>query len=211
MNGKSPEGVQQWTDEALIQELAATGNQDLFAILVRRHQNRVYSMCVRIIGTPAVAEEVAQDVFVAVYRNLDRFRGDAKFSTWLYRVAVNHCKNKQAYLARRHSKRHESLDQSRETGEGEFKRELPSPRPNPEKKILAKERRQILEQGLAKLSEGQRTIIVLRDLQGLPYDEIAEALGVAEGTVKSRLHRARSALKNQVGRMLVSLEEARST
>jgi len=201
----------QRTDEDLIRGYLESGDQTLFAELVRRHQNPVYAMCVRLLGSTSMAEEVAQDVFVAVYRNLDRFRGEARFRTWLYRVVVNHCKNKQAYLARRHHKRHESMDKPTELEEGSVMRELPSPNPGPEDATLAAERRRIMEKGLAQLGEEHRTVIVMADLQGMPYGEIAETLGVKTGTVKSRLHRARVELKNLVGRMLASLEEAEST
>ena len=148
---------------------------------------------------------------MAVYKNLDRFRGEAKFRTWMYRVVVNHCKNKQAHLARRQRMRHESIDKPKALEEGEVKRELPSHRPGPEDATLALERRRILEKGLEQLGEDHRTVIVLRDLQGQAYDEIAATLGVAPGTVKSRLHRARTELKNLVGRMLASMAEAEST
>jgi RNA polymerase sigma-70 factor (ECF subfamily) len=150
-------------------------------------------------------------VFVAVYRNLDRFRGDARFSTWLYRVVINHCKNKQAYRARRHAMAHDSIDQTKETEDGEVKRELPSPSPGPEETAQAHQRRDLLERGLAQLKPEHREIIVLVDLQDMPYDEVAATLGVAEGTVKSRLHRARSALKDQVGKLLATTVEARGS
>ncbi len=199
------------SDEELIRAYLESRDQRLFAQLVTRHQNRVYSMCVRLLGSTSLAEEVAQDVFVAVYRNLDRFRGDSKFSTWLYRVVVNHCKNKQAYRARRHEKKHESIDKAHETeGGGEVRRELPSHNPSPEKELVGKQRRELLEQGLTQLKEEHRAVIVMYDLNGLAYDEIAEVLEVKEGTVKSRLHRARSELKNVVGRMLIRRKEALS-
>ena len=208
MDGKVTDDARTWADEELIRRYLETENRQLFAILVQRHQNQVYSMCTRILGSPTLAEEVAQDVFVAVYKNLARFRGDAKFTTWMYRVVVNHCKNKQAYRFRRKEKQHESLDQPKELEGGTVKRELPSSKPGPERIALANERQRILHAGLAQLSEEQRSIIVMRDLHGLPYDEIAESLGVAQGTVKSRLHRARNELKNRVGRLLVTLEGA---
>lgn len=210
MDGKNNGDVRKWTDERLIREYLRSRHKDLFGVLVRRHQGQVYSMCVRMLGKPAEAEEVAQDVFIAVYKNLDRFRGDAKFTTWLYRVVVNHCKNKQSYLIRRKTDRHDSMDQGKETEDGEMKRELPSPNPTPEKATLQRERHRILEQGLQQLGDDQRNIIVMRDLQGMPYDEIAATLDVAEGTVKSRLHRARAELKKRVGRVLIQLGEARS-
>ncbi len=211
MEGRSSEDVRDWTDEDLVREFQHSHDGDLFAVLVRRHQDRVFAMCSRILGSPSQAEEVAQDVFIAVYRNLDRFRGDARFSTWLYRVVINHCKNRQAYRARRHELAHEPIDRSKDTGEGEVRRELPSPNPGPERATLARERRAILERGLARLKDDHRAVIVMYDLQGMPYDEIAATLGVAEGTVKSRLHRARNELKVLVGRMLVSLREAEGT
>ena len=210
MNDRSAE-IAKLTDEALIRRYLESGDRHLFAVLVKRHQNQVYSMCTRILGSPSMAEEVAQDVFVAVYKNLDRFRGEAKFRTWLYRVVVNHCKNKQAHLARRQRMRHESIDKPKALEEGEVKRELPSHRPGPEDATLALERRRILEKGLEQLGEDHRTVIVLADLQGQAYEEIAATLGVAPGTVKSRLHRARTELKNLVGRMLASMAEAEST
>jgi RNA polymerase sigma-70 factor (ECF subfamily) len=211
MEGRTSEDVRNRTDEELVREFQDSRDGELFGVLVRRHQDRVFAMCSRFLGSPSQAEEVAQDVFIAVYRNLDRFRGDAKFSTWLHRVVINHCKNRQAYRARRRELQHESIDQSVDTGEGEIKRELPSPTPGPEKATEAKQRREILEQGLARLGEDHRAVIVMYDLQGMPYDEIAATLGVAEGTVKSRLHRARSELKNLVGRMLLTVREAEST
>ena len=199
------------SDGELIRAYQETRDQQLFAQLVTRHQNRVFSMCVRLLGSASLAEEVAQDVFVAVYRNLDRFRGDSKFTTWLYRVVVNHCKNKQAYRARRHEKKHESIDKPHETeGGGEVQRQLPSHNPSPEKELVAKQRRELLEQGLTRLKEEHRAVIVMYDLNGMAYDEIAEVLEVKEGTVKSRLHRARSELKNVVGRLLASHKEALS-
>ncbi len=208
MDSKATDDARTWADGELIRRYLETEDRRLFAVLVQRHQDRVYGMCARILGSPTLAEEVAQDVFVAVFKNLHRFRGDSRFSTWLYRVVVNHCKNKQAYRFRRKEKQHESLDQPRELEGGEVKRELPSSNPGPEKAALARERQRILHAGLAELSEEQRTIIVMRDLNGMPYDEIAETLGVAQGTVKSRLHRARGELKNRVGRLLVQLEPA---
>ena len=208
MDSKATDDPRTWADGELIRRYLETEDRGLFAVLVRRHQDKVYAMCTRILGSPTLAEEVAQDVFVAVFKNLHRFRGDSRFSTWLYRVVVNHCKNKQAHRYRRKEKQHESLDQPKELEGGEVKRELPSSNPGPEKAALARERQRILHAGLAELSEEQRTIIVMRDLNGLPYDEIAETLGVAQGTVKSRLHRARGELKNRVGRLLVSLEPA---
>ena len=179
MDSKATDDARTWADGELIRRYLETEDRRLFAVLVQRHQDRVYGMCARILGSPTLAEEVAQDVFVAVFKNLHRFRGDSRFSTWLYRVVVNHCKNKQAYRFRRKEKQHESLDQPRELEGGEVKRELPSSNPGPEKAALARERQRILHAGLAELSEEQRTIIVMRDLNGMPYDEIAETLGVA--------------------------------
>lgn len=94
------------------------GNRLAFETLVVRHQGRVYAVCLRTLGSPIRAEEAAQEVLVKVYRHLGRFRGDSKFTTWLYRVALNHCRNVQAYRARRHEKRHDSLDADLESEDG---------------------------------------------------------------------------------------------
>ena len=151
-----------------------------------------------------VAEEVAQDVFIAAFRALPRFRGDAKFSTWLFRIAVNHCKNRRLYKRRRRHDQHEPLEgQPREDGP---ERQLPSAAPGTDRALHRSEASSILQEALEHMDESYRTILVLRDIQGLPYEEISDILDLPRGTVKSRLHRARAQLARTLSRSVTAAD-----
>lgn len=174
------------TDDQLV-ERTKQGDKRAFGTLVQRWQRQVYSQCLRQLRNPLIAEEVAQDVFIAVYRAIPSFRAEARFSTWLFRIVINHCKNKVQYQIRRHKERHEPL----EGLNPEIPRELPVEEPNAEQVLQKKKMIELLQDALAQLDEKQRAIIVLRDVQGLSYEEICEILSLPKGTVKSRIHRAR--------------------
>ena len=207
MTGQARES-QQAEDGELVRRFVE-GDVDAFDALVTRHQNRVFGLCVRLLGSRTYAEEAAQEVFVKVYRNLGRFRGESKFTTWLYRVTLNHCRNVQAYRARRHEKRHDSLDARSEDEDGPGpKRELPAAGPSAEEQILEDERLRFLREEMARLDPIWREILLLRDVEGLSYDEIGAALDLAAGTVKSRIHRARTELRKRLTRRLKALGEA---
>jgi RNA polymerase sigma-70 factor (ECF subfamily) len=182
------------SDEVLVQRFK-NGDRSAFSELVERHQNRIFGLCYRWMGNQQAAEEVAQEVFVSLFRSLERFRGDAKFSTWLYRVTVNHCKNQNLYRNRRAHGRHESLDSAPEDG---FVREIESGDRGADVGILQSEAERVLQSGLDALEEEHRQIILLRDLEDLSYEEISSLLNLAKGTVKSRLHRARTELARQL-------------
>ncbi len=187
------------SDAELVQRFKQ-GDRDAYAEIVRRYQHRVFTMCLRWMGDRQVAEEVAQDVFVALFKALDRFRGDARLSTWIYRVVVNHCKNRRQYRRRRHFDRHEALEGRRADGEDAPTRQLPDEGPATDARLHAAEAEDLVQTGLAQLDEEQRQIIVLRDVQDLSYDEIGSILDLPRGTVKSRLHRARAQLATILGR-----------
>lgn len=197
-----PAALRSTSDEELVRQFLA-GQRQAFETLVVRHQDRVYGLCVRLIGTPSLAEEAAQDIFVRVYRSLDSFRGDSRFTTWLYRVTINHCRNVAAYRNRRQERRHESLDQAREDDDGAGPaRELPDDEPLAEDRLLTRERLEVLAEELARLDPLWREILVLRDVEGLSYEEIGHLLDVPPGTVKSRLHRARADLLVRLDRRM---------
>lgn len=205
MTGKE---LQTATDGELVQAFL-DGNSRAFEVLVTRHQGRVYALCLRTLGSPIRAEEAAQEVFVKVFRHLGKFRGDSKFTTWLYRVALNHCRNVQAYRARRHEKRHDSLDAELESEDGSTRRkELAADQPDAEDHMLTSERLVIMREELAKLDPIWKEILILRDVEGLSYEEIGQTLELAAGTVKSRIHRARGELKNRLTRRLKGDERA---
>jgi RNA polymerase sigma-70 factor (ECF subfamily) len=177
------------------------GDRGAYSEIVRRYQDRVFTLALRWMGDRQVAEEVAQDVFLALFRSLSRFRGDAQLSTWIFRVVVNHCKNRRLYRRRRHMDKHEAL-------EGESKdndapgRQIADEGPGTDAALHAQEAGVLLQEALERLDEEPRQIIVLRDIQDLSYEEIADILDLPRGTVKSRLHRARAQLAQLLGRKI---------
>jgi RNA polymerase sigma-70 factor (ECF subfamily) len=170
-------------------ERARSGDTEAVTELYRRHERRVYNLALRTIGNPWDAADVAQEAFIKAFRNLDSFKGDARFTTWLHRIVVNAAYD---YLRRQ---RPEPID-------GEILEELSGP--GGRCAIVGSGREGIdpaidglsdpLRDALMRLNEGFRFAVVLCDLLGFPYDEAAEILGVQEGTIKSRIFRAREAL-----------------
>lgn len=178
------------------------GDRHAYEEIVRRYQHRVYGLALRWMADPAIAEEVAQDVFIALFRALGGFRGDAKLSTWIYRVVVNHCKNRRLYRKRRKMDRHEPLDGKRDDDDDGPGRQLPHDGPAPDQGVHQTEAEVLVREGLAQLDDVQRQIIVLRDIEDLSYEEIGEIMDIPRGTVKSRLHRARASLAQVLSRRI---------
>ena len=177
------------------------GDRSAYAEIVRRYQHRVYTMCIRWMGDDQIAEEVAQDVFLALYRALGDFRGDAQLSTWIYRVVVNHCKNRRLYRRRRASDRHEPLE-GPQRDDDDPPRQIASEGPGTDHLLHQSEAELLVREALALLDEEQRAIIVMRDVDDLSYEEIGEILDLPRGTVKSRLHRARAELAKVLSRKI---------
>jgi RNA polymerase sigma-70 factor, ECF subfamily len=173
-----------------------------FEQLVKRYQDRVFNLAFRFLHERETAEEVAQDVFISIYKHIDSFKGEAKFSTWLFRVVTNHCHNKSKYLRRRRHKLQDSLDAPVDGEEGEMKRELPDdPSLSPEALSTRRNSNEAIQEAISHLDEDHRVIVLLRDVEDMSYEEIGEILGLAEGTVKSRLHRARNELRERLSKM----------
>lgn len=176
------------------------GDRSAYSEIVRRYQHRVFTQCIRWMGDEAVAEEVAQDVFLALFRSLAEFRGDAQLSTWIYRVVVNHCKNRRLYRKRRATERHEPLEG---TGrDDEPQRQIAADQPDTDWSMHRGEAEILVRDALSKLDDEQRSIIVMRDVEDLSYEEIADVLEVPRGTVKSKLHRARAELAKVLSRKI---------
>ncbi|MGF1467955.1 MAG: sigma-70 family RNA polymerase sigma factor [Sandaracinaceae bacterium] len=172
-----------------------------FNELVRTYQARIYGLVYRMLGDREEAEDLAQEVFITVFKSIDGFRGDAKLSTWLYRVATNHCKNRIKYLERRARGRKKEFDEIAEHAALESATMNPtSPVARPDHLVEAYQKERILQDALVALDEEHRTLIVLRDIDHLSYEEIQGITGLPAGTVKSRLHRARHALRDLVRR-----------
>ncbi len=174
------------------------GDERAFADLVRTHQNRVVDLVFRMLGDYEEALDLAQEIFVSVHAALPRFRGDSRLSTWIFRIAKNHCLNRLKYLGRRERGRSTELG---EVPESELESQLPSQRPD--EALHRDERRELVQRAIAELDEEHRLLVVLRDMEELSYHEIAAITDQPEGTVKSRLHRARAALAD----ILVRLEK----
>lgn len=185
-------------EQALIARLRRRENE-AFTELVRLYQHRIFGLLLRMVGQPDEAEELAQEVFVNVYRAIDSFRGDASLRTWMYRIATNQAKNRIKYLNRRRAGQQDSLDDHAD--ESSFL-PLGEPVPRPDRAAEGAEMERVVAAALAALDPEHREVLVLRDIEGLAYDEIAEVLGLAEGTVKSRLFRARYALKQRIAAVM---------
>jgi len=187
-------------DDAVFIERFLAGDEGAFNQLVLAYKNRVFNLCCRFLGNQHEAEDVAQEVFVTLYRSLKKFRGESSFSTWVYRITVNHCKNRLKYLSRRQYFQSSSLEGPIETEEGEVYPSIQDDSPNPEESLSRRELDALVQEKINELDSEHRMVILLRDLGGLSYQEIARVLDLKEGTVKSRIHRARLELKDKLGK-----------
>jgi len=164
------------------------GEETAFEGLVFKYQDRIYNLCRHMLGEPHDADDAAQETFIKAYKNLKAFRPEASVYTWLYRIAVNTCID--------HKRRpfFESLFKRSSEGE-DFVLERPSDSPSPERLYESKQTGVAIQLALKKLSDKLRTVIVLKEIGGLSYEEISDVLDVSIGTVKSRISRAREELK----------------
>lgn len=176
-------------DEQKLISQAQRGDQAAFEQLLDRYEKTVYHQALRLVGSPEDAADVTQEVFFKVWRHLPSFRGESSFATWLYRLTDNAALD----LLRREKKRRGESSLDDEEG-ASF---LPAdPSPSPQQTVERKELRQAVAEGLAQLSEEHRRILVLREINGLSYEQIGDILDLSPGTVKSRMARARTALAN---------------
>ncbi len=182
-------------EEKDIIERCRRGDLGAFNELVRRYEKQVYNFAYRLTNNYDDASDVAQDAFVRVYNAIGTFRGDASFSTWLFRITTNVFLDERK-RARAHP--HSSLDEYMELDESSVARQIEDPGPTPEALTEEAERNKILQKAIASLPEYQRAMVVLYHAQQKSYEEIAEIMGLPIGTVKSRLNRARLALKEKL-------------
>lgn len=177
-------------EELAVIERIRAGDVNAYEALVAAYEKNVYNLALRMTGNPADAEDMAQEAFLKAYRSLSEFRGDSKFSVWLYRIVSNVCLD---FLRRQ--KRRQAYSLSVEDDEGEETQlDIPDTAQSPEDLLERKLTREAVHQGLALLPPDQRQILLLREIQGLSYEEIADVLGIEVGTVKSRIFRARKKL-----------------
>ncbi|MBI2897793.1 MAG: sigma-70 family RNA polymerase sigma factor [Deltaproteobacteria bacterium] len=185
-------------ENRLIERLKSR-DETAFNEIVGLYQSRVYNLVYRMLGSREEAQDVAQEVFITVFKAIHLFRGESKFSTWLYRIATNHCKNRLKYLGRRAVYPKTPLDDLSERDQLESASMSTSGTVDrPDRLLEGVEVERLLQEAMVELDEDHRLLIVLRDIQNLSYQEIAEITQLAEGTVKSRLHRARAALRERL-------------
>ncbi len=180
------------------------GEVDAFEILVERHQKKMLNIAYRMLGNYDDACDVTQEAFVAAYKAIKKFKAEAKFSTWLYRIVINYAKNR---LKQKKSKRgHESIINEAEDGKADCASGLHSAaHEQPDTQMIQKEREAKVQMCIEKLDSEFKEVLVLRDIQGFSYEEICTILKIPEGTVKSRLSRARGALKDCLAKVIGDL------
>jgi RNA polymerase sigma-70 factor (ECF subfamily) len=178
------------------------GNESAFAEIVLAYQKKVYNIAYRMLGNREEAKELSQEVFLSVFGSIKDLREELKFESWLTQMTLNHCRNRWKYLKRRHYFNSDSLDDPIETEDGQMEKPVYDPSGNPETLVEKKMVQESVQRGLLQLKEDQREIIVLRDLQGFSYEEIGKMFSLPEGTIKSRLHRARMDLKGILERSM---------
>jgi RNA polymerase sigma-70 factor (ECF subfamily) len=194
-------------DTALVADLKA-GSEDAFALLIAQYHQPLYSLIARSIQDPADAADITQEVFIKVFRSIRSFHGEATLRTWLYRIALHEASNQRRWWSR-HKRQEITIDSS--TSEPDDDGELPSlsatladQRDSPFDHAVQGQVRHRVEFALQQLPEAYRTVVILREIEGFAYEEIAEILDVNLGTIKSRLTRGRTALRD----ILVGLEAA---
>lgn len=187
-------------DDALVQE-AKKGSREAFDSLVSKYYKKIYNLSYRFVGDSEEASDLAQEIFTAAYQNLKKFRGESKFSTWLFQIASNRGKNRFKYLKRRgyfQNRSHNGDENSRYDPQNN----IPDTTGNPEKLLASQQTRKMVQDVINDLEPDHKEIVILRDIQGFSYDEIAQMLDLPEGTTKSRLHRARMVIKDKLKKVM---------
>ncbi len=182
------------TDEKILISLCKRGDLSAYDKLMQRYEKKVYALCFRMAGNPDDAADLAQEAFLKAFRALPSFNGQAQFSTWLYRIVTNTCLDEQRKQARRPQLF--SLDKPLNTEDGHLALTLPAEAPDPLATALSHETEAEIKALLSMLPAAQRLVLVLRDMEGYSYEEIARILNLNSGTVKSRLNRARARLRD---------------
>lgn len=182
-------------DDTRLVHASLSGNGEAFSELVKKYERMIYNTSYQILGNADDAFDVSQETFIKAYKSLGAFRGDSKFSTWLYKICQNAAKD---YLRSKSRHRTVSLTAYGDDDTKEIQLDIPDEDPSnqPGSSLEREESRKAVREAISQLSEDHKSVIVLRDIEGYSYDEISEILNLEIGTVKSRLNRARLAIKD---------------
>ncbi|MDI1480585.1 sigma-70 family RNA polymerase sigma factor [Polyangium sp. y55x31] len=192
------------TEEARFVARLVARDESAFNELVVAYERRVFALVFRMIGRRDEAEDLAQEVFVQVFKAIDQFRGESKLSTWIFRIAVNLCKNKAKYLSRRKVGEQEDVHEiaDRVDGDGGKGVTVSGAINRPDEILEGMQLERIVKRAIEQVDADFREVLILRDVEDMSYDEIAEVTGLPEGTVKSRIFRARAQLRALVEKAL---------
>jgi RNA polymerase sigma-70 factor (ECF subfamily) len=193
--GAAPQSGIEHADQLLVRQLCA-GEEAAYETLIERFERPVYNLVSRLMDDPTEAADVVQEVFLKVFRNIGHFRGDSSLKTWVYRIAVNESRNHRRWFGR-HRKQEVAIDLA--PGEGSGSAEwLTDPGLSPLELALEHEQHELILKCLSEVNPNYRAALVLREIEGLNYDEIADILEISLGTVKSRILRGREALRQRL-------------
>ena len=192
-------------EDTEIVSLCKKGDTDAFEVLVNKYQKKMLNIAYRMIGDYEDACEIVQDAFVSAFKNMKHFREEARVSTWLYAIVVNLSKNRLKQVRVRGHREALTLDNPMNPDDRQLKREPVSGEPSILENIEKRETREVVQECINSLDYEFREVIILRDIQGFSYEELSDILKMKEGTVKSRIFRAREALKNCLKRVLGDL------
>lgn len=192
--------------EKLLVAKSKKGNFDAFEDLIGSYEKKAYNIAYRIMGNEEDAKDMAQEAFIKIYKSIQNFREESSFSTWLYRIVTNVCLDE---LRKRKKEKLVPLELNIETDKGTAVVELSAEKETPEDIFERVEKKQIIQNAIFSLGEDYKTVIILRDIQGFGYEEIAAILNCSLGTIKSRINRARNMLKEKL-RYQLELYEKKS-
>lgn len=184
-------------DNALIKEFQ-NQNEAVFDQLVIKYKDRIFNICYRFLGNYEEANDMAQETFVKAYRNLNNFKFKSSFYTWIYTIAINTCKNKVNSAEYKNNRLTFSMDSKIEVDGSDIKPEIKDNSPTPSEIVASKELNEHIQTHINSLKEEHKTIIILRDIEDLAYEEIGKIMSITLGTVKSKLARAREILRQKL-------------
>lgn len=194
--------------DQLLVDRVKSGDQQAFNLLVRKYERKVFRLISRLVRNPVEVEDVAQEAFLKAYRALPQFRGESAFYTWLYRIAVNTAKNHLVAQGRRPIPLTDTLSED-EDGESFGREDVVSDNHTPDAELLSRQIAETVNKAIEALPKDLRTAVTLREMEGLSYEEIAEAMNCPIGTVRSRIFRAREAIAEQLRPLLDTPQDRR--